>query len=529
MRKAMQRTTAGAHTWHMMVAIIGTLTLAMSAGLHVSTQSPGLSLTPIGRYETRVFDRGASEIVEYDPDTRRLFVVNAQLAGVDVLDASDPTNPRKIAFIDATALGGVVNSVDVSRGILGVAIEANTKTNPGIAAFYRTNTLELLGTVPTGALPDMITFSPDGRFALIANEGEPNTTYTVDPEGSVTVVNLETRAATTVGFGVANGFEAQLRAAGVRIYGPGASAAQDFEPEYIAVAPNSLEAYVTLQENNAIVVLDLVRLQFTRILPLGFKDHSRPGFGLDASDRENAAFIGNWPVWGMYQPDGIAAYTSEGRTYLVTANEGDARDYTAFAEEARVSSLRLDPTAFPNAAFLTANGRLTVTRSLGDTDGDGDYDRLFVLGGRSFSIWDTAGNLVFDSGDAFERITAARYPAFFNASHTNNTFDDRSDNKGPEPEGVTLGEINGRTYAFIGLERIGGIMTYDITDPRAPVFVDYTNFRNFTGNIQQFTAGDLGPEGLTFIPARISPNGRHLLVVGNEVSGSTTFYDVNVR
>ena len=237
-----------------------------------------------------------------------------------------PPRPRKIAFIDASALGGIVNSVDVSRGILGVAVEANVKTNPGVAAFYHTGSLQLLGTAPTGALPDMITFSPDGRFALTANEGEPNTSYTIDPEGSVTVINMETRAATTLGFGAANGQEQALRAAGVRIYGPGANAAKDFEPEYIAVSDDSREAYITLQENNAIVVLDLTRLQYTRILPLGYKNHMRSGNGLDASDRDGVAYIGNWPVFGMYQPDAIAAYRADGRTYLVTANEGDARD-----------------------------------------------------------------------------------------------------------------------------------------------------------------------------------------------------------
>lgn len=169
--------------------VLGAAALAISTGMQVSTQSQALSLTPIGTYETRIFDRGASEIVEYDPDTKRVFVVNAQPAGVDVLDASIPATPRKIAFIDASAFGGTVNSVDVSRGVLGVAIEANVVTNPGTAAFYRTSTLELLGSAATGVLPDMITFSPDGRFALTANEGQPNASYTIDPEGSVTVID----------------------------------------------------------------------------------------------------------------------------------------------------------------------------------------------------------------------------------------------------------------------------------------------------------------------------------------------------
>jgi DNA-binding beta-propeller fold protein YncE len=503
--------------------------MVAGATLSVTTQSQTLSLTVLGTYETRIFDRGASEIVEYDPDTRRAFVVNAQLAGVDVLDVVDPRSPRKIAFIDASMFGGIVNSVDIHNGVLAVAIESSNAASPGTAAFYRTTNLQLLGSAPTGVLPDMITFTPDGRYVLTANEAQPNASYTIDPEGSVTIVDMLTGAATTVGFGAANGFAPELRAAGVRIFGPGASPAQDFEPEYIAVSPDSRTAYVTLQENNAIAVLDIAARQFTRILPLGYKNHMLPGAGIDASDRDNAAYIGNYPVFGMYQPDAIAAYTVGGQTLLVTANEGDAREYTAFVEEVRASTLKLDPVAFPNAAFIAANGRLGVTRSLGDTDGDGDWDRLYAFGGRSFSIWDTDGNLVFDSGDALERITAARYPTFFNASNSNNTFDDRSDNKGPEPEGLVIAELNGRTYVFIGLERTGGVVTYDISDPRNPVYVDYTNNRNFSGNIQQFTAGDLGPEGLAFVSARSSPTGRPMLIVGNEISGSTTFYDISVR
>ncbi|MGE0044048.1 MAG: choice-of-anchor I family protein [Vicinamibacterales bacterium] len=505
------------------------LALVATAGPRVATQEPGVRLTPIGTYETRIYDAGASEIVEYDPETKRLFVVNARAAGVDVLDATDPARPTKIAFLDASALGGVVNSVDVSRGILGVAIEATVKTNPGKAAFYRTSTLALLGSVPTGAQPDMITFTPDGLFALTANEGEPNDAYTIDPEGSVTIIDLGRQTAATVGFTAANGQEAALRAAGVRIFGPGATAAKDFEPEYIAVDPNGRYAYVVLQENNAIAVLDLTTQAFTRIMPLGYKDHMRAGNGLDPNDRDQTISIQNWPVYGMYQPDGIAAYTANGRTYLVTANEGDSRDYGGFSEEARVSSLNLDPTAFPNAAFLKANGRLTVTTTLGDTDGDGDYDKLYAFGGRSFSIWDTSGNLVWDSGDAIERITAARYPANFNAGNTNNTFEDRSDNKGPEPEGVAIGVVDGRTYAFIGLERMGGVMTWDVSDPHHPVFVDYVNNRNFSGSPTAFTAGDLGPEGVAFIPGPLSPNRVPMLIVGNEISGTTTLYNVNPR
>ncbi len=246
--------------------------------------------------------------------------------------------------------------------------------------------------------------------------------------------------------------------------------------------------------------------------------------GLDASDRDSQINIRAWPLFGMYEPDSIASYRVKGRTYLVTANEGDAREWPGFVEEARVSTLTLDSTAFPDAATLRlpANlGRHTVTRTLGDADGNGTYEKLFTLGGRSFSIWSTDGTQVYDSGSDLERITAGAVPANFNASNNNSTFDDRSDNKGPEPEAVTVGEIGGRTYAFIGLERVGGIVMYDVTDPTTPLFVDYLNNRNFAAG-----TGDLGPEGLTFIPARESPNGQPMLVAANEISGTVTLYAI---
>jgi hypothetical protein len=257
--------------------------------------------------------------------------------------------------------------------------------------------------------------------------------------------------------------------------------------------------------------------------------------GLDASDRDSRINIQRWPVFGMYQPDAIAAYSVGGHAYLVTANEGDARDWPGFAEELRVgaSSVLLDPTTFPNALTLKqpANlGRLNVTRALGDSDGDGDLDALYTLGGRSFSIWTTGGTRVFDSGAALERLTSLADPVNFNASNDNSSFDDRSDNKGPEPEGLAVGRVAGRDYAFIGLERIGGVVAYDISNPAAPVFVDYVNNRQFS-SVDRATnpgTGDRGPEGVLFIPAILSPTFKPLLVVTNEVSGTVTTYGVEV-
>lgn len=218
------------------------------------------------------------------------------------------------------------------------------------------------------------------------------------------------------------------------------------------------------------------------------------------------------------------------RTYLVTANEGDSRDYSGFSEEERVADVVLDPTVFPDAADLQKEenlGRLKITNTMGDTDGDGDYDKLFSYGARSFSIWTDDGHLIYDSGSEIEEITAQFYPADFNSNdEENNSFDDRSDDKGPEPEGVAIAVLKGRTYAFIGLERIGGIMTFDVTNPYKPEFMDYVNTRDFSGDPENDTAGDLAPEGLKFIPAWLSPSHRPLLLAAYEVSGSVGIFEI---
>ncbi|MFL1406698.1 choice-of-anchor I family protein [Marinobacter sp. M1N3S26] len=520
------------------------LGLAMSTGAHaIPFFQPNLSLEPIGQHQTGVFDESAAEVVAHDPRNQRIFKVNAAATTVDVLDINDPTNPTLMSTIDASALGASANSVAVHKGLVAVAIEAEDKQAPGLVAFYDAVDLSLINTVTVGALPDMVTFTPNGRYALVANEGEPNDDYTVDPEGSVSVIDLRHGATNasvrTADFTRFNGMEDELRARGVRLFGPNASTAQDLEPEYITVSGNSRFAWVSLQEANALALVDIRRARVLEIQPLGTKDHSLHGNELDASNRDDGINITNWPVQGMYMPDAIDSYRFFGRTYVVTANEGDARDYDGYSEETRVKDLTLDPEVFPNAEELQddANlGRLKTTTANGDTDGDGDMDVIYSYGARSFSIRDARGNLVFDSGADFEMITAELLQDDFNSNNDeNDSFDARSDDKGPEPEGVTLGRIWGHTYAFIGLERVGGIMVYDITNPYRVRFVNYINNRDFSVDAElpddsvNPLVGDLGPEDLVFIPAYQSPNRRPLLVVGNEVSGTTTVFQVDVE
>lgn len=498
-----------------------------TAGLADGT---GLSLSLLGRYSSGVYNAGGAEIPAYDPVTRRLFVVNLAARAVDVIDIQNPALPVKVGALDIALLGQAANSVSVKQGVVAVAVEASVKTNPGLVAFYDTHSLALISQATVGALPDMLTWTPDGRRVLVANEGEPNDDYSVDPEGSVSIIdvsNLSTPVVRTADFRRFNSAQARakLLAQGVRLFGPAPSTAADLEPEYITVSPNGKRAWVTLQEANAIAAIDVESARVIGIRALGSKDHSLAGNGLDVSDKDSAIQIANWPVHGFYMPDAIGNFSVGGQRYLVTANEGDSREYAAYNEAARVKDLVLDPVAFPNAAELKGDaqlGRLTVTTAQGDIDNDGDFDRLYAFGARSFSVWTTDGQLVWDSGDAIERIVAEQFPAFFNSDHTANAFDNRSDNKGPEPEGLVVTQLGGKPVVFIGLERMGGVMAYDLSVPTAPRFLQYFNPRDFSAAPGTAAAGDLGPEGLTVIAAQDSPTGEPLLVVANEVSGTTS-------
>ncbi|BBK36039.1 hypothetical protein STAQ_11170 [Allostella sp. ATCC 35155] len=492
-----------------------------------------IQLDVLGSYDHGGFDEAAAETLAFDPATDRLFVSNAEANTLDVLDLSDPSNPKLVTAISLDAFGGGVNSVATKNGIVAAAVASDEDGEPGTIAFFDTDG-NLLGQKAVGVLPDMITFTADGSKLLVANEGErvgdPGPDQ-IDPPGSISIIDLAGGIAgatvTTLGFG---GFEAQrdaLIADGLRVT-PGKTLATDLEPEYITVTPDGTKAYVSIQEANAFAVVDLQTKTITELLPLGYKDYDLPGNGFDASDRDDSVAIRNWPVKGIYEPDAIASFQTGGQTYIITANEGDAR--SDGSDEARLGDLELDPTRFPNADELQENenlGRLNVSSIDGDTDGDGDLDEIVVFGGRSFSIFDANGNLVFDSGDQFEAITAAAYPNNFNADNGGNDFDNRSDNKGPEPEAVAVGVVDGRTYAFVGLERVGGVMVYDVTDPANSQFVQYLNNRDFTQDIETAAAGDSGPEVVQFVAAADSPTGKPMLLVANEISGTTTVYDIS--
>ncbi len=490
------------------------LKVLVTSSVIVLTSSISISAMEINQISSFQIGKGEgyAEMIRYHSQSKSLLVTASETGTIERISISDPFNLKKLAPFDLS--GGNITAVAVHKNLIAASIKEKIVDAPGNVQIFNNNGKKL-AEYKTGALPDNIAFSPDGRYLLTANEGEPSDDYKIDPEGSFTLIDLTNGAQNaTVKQIMLNNVKLP---AGARIVKPGSSFEEDAEPEYIAFSPDGKKAYATLQENNAIATIDIASAKVISVSGLGFKNVSR--ISHDVSNKDGGINMKRWPVLMMYQPDAIVAYETKGSTYLVTANEGDAKDYDGFSEETRVGKLKLDKTMFPNANELQKKenlGRLKTTKTLGDTDGDGDHDIIYAYGGRSFSIWKDDGTLVFDSGNAFENIISKRSPEMFNANGPSK-IDDRSDDKGPEPEALAIGEIDGRIYAFIGMERNNAIFAYDITLPSDPHMVSYI-MPNENHN---------SPEGLEFISANDSPTGKPLLAVAFEMTGTIGLYEIN--
>ncbi|SET29613.1 choice-of-anchor I family protein [Thalassotalea agarivorans] len=576
-------------------------------GIDGKNGSPQLDIAIVGRFKTgdeEVLGKSAAEIVQFHQASQSAFAVNGDQNAIEVISLANlpnesianPTSASTLssqqftfaAEVDVVVgnsnekmtLGGA-NSIAIHGNVLAIAVAASTKQDKGAVLFYELDDAgqgSFMHAVAVGPLPDMVTFAPNGNYVLVANEGEPNSDYSNDPEGSISVIDIAdgviAKEASTINLTSDIVFSSDLLAAtdydtddkrkgllinaGLKLAGPaGTTLAQSLEPEYIAVAHDSKTAYVSFQENNAIGRIDIDNGTI-EIKPLGYKHWG--DFDIDYTNKDEIpSFRRLNNVYGMYQPDTIATYQWQGSSFIVSANEGDARDYDGYSEEVRVKDI-IDPDElnltlsdalqrlYDETGGSDGLGRLKVTTAMGDADNNGVYEALYAYGARSFSIWDQHGNLVFDSGDDFEKIAAAVLGNNFNSTHTENKGDNRSDDKGGEPEALAIGTIGDKTYSFIGLERSSEFFVYDVTSPFDARFVQYFNNRDYTVSYEldddlsnpcdvtegmdcanADLAGDLGPESIYFVEQQNSPNGEALLIVGNEVSGTVTVYQVTQK
>lgn len=522
----------------MKVRLVGALLAALLMVVWLGTPSQAdteMELVAIGTFDSGVGE-GGSEIAKYDGWTRQMFITNGAEDRIDVVDVRDPAKMTLVRSIDLTDFGPSITSVDVVKGMGVAAVVGSPVTEPGTVVFFSPTSGKVLFSRKVGPLPDMVTFAGNGSAVLVANEGEPrcitasgdattDPTEAVNPRGSVSVIRIKNGVpgqATDIGFSSLDTATAALQADGVRVpIWPGAVPSQDFEPEFITVSGRY--AYVTMQEANSVAIVDWVSAKLVGVKGLGLKSWENSFLGFDASDRDEAYNTAIWPVKNMYMPDAIASMRVGGKTYLVTANEGDGVEYFAgpvsddedqdlcYTDEARVKDLDLDPSVF--ASDIASNGklgRLKVTTSYPSVEGDNGYTSLAAYGGRSFTVWDTSGNIVFDSGSGLEAIIRATV----GEEEWLDKHDGRSDDKGPEPEGVAVGAPYGIPTIFVGLERSGGVMMFDASNPTSPDFVQWAR------------TDDVSPEGLQYVPAHSSVTGKPLLIVSYEISGTTVVFEI---
>jgi DNA-binding beta-propeller fold protein YncE len=517
--------------------------------------------TLVGRYALNA-GAGVSEIVSYHAESRSIFITvdtatapsSFQRISLKNLTSTVLANPSTASNLEAGGVisvaqhvngsgftAGGVQTLAISGNLMAIAVQATPKTDLGVVAFYRLDSqgnATYLKKVTVGSLPDGMAFSPDGSKLVIANEGELSVNFAtdgIDPVGSISIIavanGIPADSATTLDFSAFNAGanRASELPADVRIGRPGATVAQDMEPEYVTISADNSQAFVTLQENNAVAVVNLTSNRIDRIIPMGYKNHGLAANAIAASDKVSATspFVLKPYVnlFGIYMPDGIASFSVNGTSYFITANEGDDRDDflpTGQKETIRVgsSSVVLSSSAFPTATDLKKDadlGRLTVFSTMG-RNSSGQYDRLYTLGGRSFSIYNAStGAQVYDSGSDLETLA---YSTMAGSLLSKDQVLGRLDNKGPEPESVVVGQVNQKTYAFVALERSSAILMYDLTNPAAPKFVQWLQ------NTTDLTNGDISPEGLTFVPAAQSPTGQALLVAGHEVSGTVSVWEI---
>jgi hypothetical protein len=555
-------------------------------GINGTNANSALTINLIGRAVLNAQSpEGAAEIVAYQASKKWIYAINSSgdAAVVNIIPADTFDTAALVqdneGIVNTTNLGtaitltlndntsGDANSIaiDENNQLLAVAMAAKSVGEAGQVAFYDISgdTPIFIKNVTAGFLPDMVTFSHDGAKVVVANEGEPNGDYSIDPQGSISIINVNDGVigdnATNIDFTAYNDKQSELEALGLVFANPAGrtingnlintTVAMDLEPEYVSISKDNKYAYVSIQENNGLAIVNLEDNSL-ELKGLGFKDWS--SLQIDASDKDGGVNFKSYPgLYGMYQPDTISSFSWKGANFIVSANEGDAREYffdttneadciakggvdfdeddgcLAYIDESRVEDLTLAA----NFDYLNNDdndiGRLKVTTVKGDNNNDGQYESLYAYGARSFTIWDSNGLVVFDSGDDIGRITASVHGEAFNNNEDENKGDTRSDDKGAEPEALTIGTIGERTFAFIGLERMGGIMIYDITNPYDVQFEDYFYNRGLIAGAE--ITGDLAPEGMTFIPREQSATGEPLLIIGNEISGSIAVWEVSAN
>lgn len=554
------------HSLDMKKLPVAVITLLTAAALITAGQLPALANTATLKV-TEIASiasgdgEGSSEIAAYHAGSKRIFATNGVKNSIDIFDITDVANPKKVGAVSLAPYGNDVTSVAAGQDVIVAAVHVTetfsatgvpTTPNGKIVVFDPSGKV-LSSSDILGVQPDSVTFAPNGTTALVAIEAQPvcakdnpataekeNTDYAKasDPVGGVSIVDLTNPAAPVVRFAGFDKFTvAQMKAKGIAVSSVVNNVSKDFEPEFVSAADMKY-AYVTIQEANAIGKLNIESATFVAVTRAFESKHST--VARDTSDRDSGAGPRNYAnVVGASQPDAIAAFKMGAARYFVTANEGDAREYSCLDDDLRAASLKVDPWRFPNWSTLSASaalGRAKVNPTIGDSNGDGDIDTIHLRGSNSMTMYRN-GVVIWDSGELLDQIqTKAFGVANINGSHSlssdkstmNYVGQDRSDDKGAEPEGVAIGMVGDRRVAILGLERMTALAIFDITDPGNPVFQEWLQMLPTKAT----PAKDVkywSPEGIVFVPADKSPSGKALIITSYELSGSLSIHQIELR
>jgi hypothetical protein len=501
---------------------------------------------------------GSAEIATYHAGSKRIFATNGVKNTIDIFDISDVANPTKVGSVALSPYGNDVTSVAAGKDVVVAVVNVSDKfsatgvptTTNGKIVVFDTAGKVLSSPDVLGVLPDSVSFAPNGTTALVAIEAQPvcakddpataakedaDYTKASDPVGGVTVVDLSDPAAPVLKFAGFDQFTvSEMRAKGIAVSSVVNNVSKDFEPEFATAIDNEF-AYVTIQEANAIGKLNIQTATFESITRAFESKVSQ--VARDTSDRDAGAGPRYYPnVVGASQPDAIAGFKMGSGNYFITANEGDAREYTCLNDDLRAASLKVDPRRFADWKTLSGSaalGRAKVNPNNGDRDGDGDIDTIHLRGSNSMTMYRN-GLPIWDSAELLDKIqTTAFGVANINGSHSlssdkatmNYVGQDRSDDKGSEPEGVAVGMVGDRRIAVLGLERMTALAVFDITQPRIPVFIEWLQMLPTKAT----PAKDVkywSPEGIVFVPADKSPSGKALIITSYELSGSLSIHQI---
>jgi hypothetical protein len=545
---------------------LAVITLLTASALITAGQLPALAneatlkITEIASI-TSGDGEGSSEIATFHAGSKRIFATNGVKNAIDIYDISDVANPKKVGSVALSSYGNDVTSVAAGKDVVVAVVNVSDKfsatgvptTTNGKIVVFDTNGKVLSSPDVLGVLPDSVTFAPNGTTALVAIEAQPvcakddpataakeDTDYSKasDPVGGVTVVDLSNPASPVLSFAGFNQFSVtEMRAKGIAVSSVVNNVSKDFEPEFVTAVDNNY-AYVTIQEANAIGKLNIGSATFESISRAFESKVSR--VARDTSDRDAGAGPRTYPnVVGASQPDAIAGFTVGAGHYFVTANEGDAREYTCLNDDLRSSALKVDARRFPDWKTLSGSaalGRAKVNPTMGDKDGDGDIDTIHLRGSNSMTMYRN-GIVIWDSAELLDQIqTQAFGVTNINGSHSlssdkstmNYVGQDRSDDKGAEPEGVAVGMVGDRRIAILGLERMTALAIFDITQPRNPVFQEWLQMLP-TKATPAKDVKHWSPEGIVFVPADKSPSGKALIITSYELSGSLSIHQIEPR